>query len=124
MRKLSGKQKAFAEEYLVDLNTTQAAIRAGYSSKTAYAIGHKLLKKAEIAVIIQKGKDERSKRTGVDQDYVLTGFMELHKTAKEADDLSNTARALENLGKHVGIYEKDNKQREQNITLITRQIKK
>lgn len=55
---LNVKQRAFLMEYLKDKNATQAAIRAGYSAKTAYAIGHKLLKNAEIADAIQQKEGE------------------------------------------------------------------
>ena len=51
--KLNAQQRAFADEYLKDFNATQAAIRAGYSEKTAYAQGHRLLKNAEIAEHIE-----------------------------------------------------------------------
>jgi phage terminase small subunit len=68
---LTNKQKRFVEEYLVDLNATQAAIRAGYSQRTAYAIGQENLKKPEIASAIQAAMDARSKRVEVRQDDVL-----------------------------------------------------
>ncbi len=53
---MSAKQQRFVEEYLVDHNATQAAIRAGYSEKTAYSIGHENLKKPEIAAAIAAGE--------------------------------------------------------------------
>lgn len=65
------KQKRFIEEYLIDLNATQAAIRAGYSPETAYSIGQENLKKPEIAVAVAKAMAERSKRTGVNADRVV-----------------------------------------------------
>jgi Phage terminase, small subunit len=52
--KLNEKQKRFCEEYLIDLNATQAAIRAGYSEKTAYTIGQKLTKKTKSKRILKK----------------------------------------------------------------------
>ena len=57
---LTGKQQRFVEEYLVDLNATQAATRAGYSKATAYSIGHECLKKPEIAAAITRAQAERS----------------------------------------------------------------
>lgn len=69
---MTKKQKMFAEEYLVDLNATQAAIRAGYSTDTAYAIGSENLRKPEIRAYVDKAMAERSKRTGINQDRVLT----------------------------------------------------
>ena len=57
---MTPKQKLFAQEYLVDLNATQAAIRAGYSKKTARKIGQENLTKPDIAKEIEKGKGERA----------------------------------------------------------------
>lgn len=71
MAKLTDKQKRFCEEYLVDLNATQAAIRAGYKEKTAYAQGQRLLKKVEAQEYLTKLMDERSKRTEITADRVL-----------------------------------------------------
>lgn len=68
---MTKKQKRFVEEYLIDLNATQAAIRAGYSPDTAGAIGAENLKKPEIKSRIDKAMAERSKRTGINQDRVL-----------------------------------------------------
>ena len=75
---LTKKQKRFCEEYLIDLNATQAAIRAGYSTQTAYSIGDENLKKPEIKNAIDKALAERSKRTGVNADRVI---LELAKLA-------------------------------------------
>lgn len=75
---MTKKQKRFIEEYLIDLNATQAAIRAGYSSDTAYSIGNENMKKPEIKACIDKAMAERSRRTGVNADRVI---MELAKIA-------------------------------------------
>jgi len=84
---LTDKQKRFVEEYLVDLNATQAAIRAGYSAKTAGSIGEENLKKPEIAAAIQEAMDARSKRTEITADRVLQelakiGFADIRKAVK------------------------------------------
>lgn len=68
---LTEKQKRFVAEYLVDLNATEAAKRAGYSEKTAYSIGFENLKKPEIQDAIQAAMDARSERTGITQDMVI-----------------------------------------------------
>lgn len=68
---MTKKQKRFVEEYLIDLNATQAAIRAGYSPETAGSIGAENLKKPEIKSRIDKAMAERSRRTGINQDRVL-----------------------------------------------------
>ena len=70
-RKLTEKQKRFCEEYLLDLNATQAAIRAGYSASRASEIGYQLLQKTTVQNYIQKKQAERSERTGITQDRVL-----------------------------------------------------
>ena len=65
------KQKRFIEEYLIDLNATQAAIRAGYSPATAKDIGCENLAKPNIRAHIDRAMAERSKRTGVNADRVV-----------------------------------------------------
>lgn len=72
------KQKRFVEEYLIDLNATQAAIRAGYSPDTAKSIGSENLTKPNIKAAIDRAIAERSRRTGINQDRVL---LELAKVA-------------------------------------------
>ena len=68
---LTEKQARFVAEYLVDLNATEAAKRAGYSEKTAYSIGFENLRKPEIQEAIQFAMDARAKRTEISQDRVL-----------------------------------------------------
>lgn len=71
---LTPKQQRFVEEYLVDLNATQAAIRAGYSEHTARSIGHENLTKPEVVEAVAAAKAERSKRTEITADLVLQGL--------------------------------------------------
>lgn len=78
MGKLTKKNEVFCDEYLIDLNATQAAIRAGYSVESAGSIGSELLKKPEIRARIDRAMAERSKRTGINADRVL---LELGKIA-------------------------------------------
>ena len=75
--KLTLKQRRFCEEYLVDLNATQAAIRAGYSPKSAYAIGRENLRKPYIATEISERFEARSERTGVTADHVIEELSKL-----------------------------------------------
>ena len=106
---LTEKQKAFVREYLVDLNATAAAKRAGYSEKTAYSVGNENLTKPEISKAIQKAMQERQERTQVTQDMVV---QEISKVAfKDAADFSeselkyaNKLKALDMLARHVGLY--------------------
>jgi phage terminase small subunit len=65
------KRQRFVEEYLVDFNATQAAIRAGYSPKTAYAQGCRLLKKADVRAAVAKGTQAKGERSGITQRRVL-----------------------------------------------------
>lgn len=75
---LTVKQRMFVEEYLIDLNATQAAIRAGYSAKTADQQGSRMLANVKVQQAISERMAERSKRTGVNQDRVV---LELAKIA-------------------------------------------
>ena len=89
---LTNKQKAFVKEYLVDLNATQAAIRAKYSKKTAGAIGEENLKKPDIAKAIQAEMDKRGKRTEITADKVLQelaklGFADIRNVFNEHGQL-------------------------------------
>lgn len=65
------KQKRFCDEYLTDLNATQAAVRAGYSKKTAYSIGEENLRKPEIKEYIEKRMAEKESQLIADQDEVM-----------------------------------------------------
>lgn len=69
---LTAKQQRFVDEYLVDLNATQAAIRAGYSQKTARQVGAENLTKPVIADAVAKAQASRSDRVQIDSDWVLT----------------------------------------------------
>ncbi len=87
MAKLNDKQQCFVDEYLIDLNATQAAIRAGYSVKTADQQGSRLLANVKVQQAVSEKMAERSRRTGVNQDRVV---MELAKIAfVNASDVIN-----------------------------------
>jgi phage terminase small subunit len=77
MAELTAKQKRFIAEYLIDLNATQAAIRAGYSAKTAKVIGQENLTKPDIQAELQKAMAKREKRTEITQDRVLKELAKL-----------------------------------------------
>jgi len=84
---MTPKQEAFVREYLIDLNATQAAIRAGYSADTAGSQGHDLLKKPEIVASIANAQAKRSARTEITQDMVIRelakiGFADMRKLLK------------------------------------------
>lgn len=84
---LTAKQRAFVREYLIDLNATQAAIRAGYSEKTAGQVGAENLKKPEIAKAVDAAMKIRAERTDITADRVLKelakiGFADIRKAIK------------------------------------------
>lgn len=86
---LTAKQQTFVREYLVDLNATQAAIRAGYSAKTAEQQGFQLLKKTSVAAAVQAAMDKRSQRTEITADYVLNTITETIERCKQARQVLN-----------------------------------
>lgn len=71
VKKLTAKQQKFVDEYLIDLNATQAAIRAGYSKKYADRQGHKLVEKSRVSEKIQEAMNQRQKRTEITQDMIV-----------------------------------------------------
>lgn len=93
-RQLSEQRQRFVEEYLIDLNGTQAAIRAGYSVKTAQEQASRLLSNVMVQEAISKAMAARSKRTGVNQDRVV---LELAKIAfvKMTDVVDGNGRIRE-----------------------------
>ncbi len=143
MAKLTEKQQRFVDEYLIDLNATQAAIRAGYSAKTADVQGSRMLGNVKVQQAVAEAMAARSKRTGVNQDRVvlelaklafvkMTDVVDSHGRIKDTatdDDLSciesikykesdnefggsverevkisSKLKALELLGKHLGMW--------------------
>lgn len=124
-KKLTPKQQAFVAEYLVDLNATQAAVRAGYSEKTANEQGARLLANVSVADAIALAQAERARRTEISQDYVLGNLVEVTERCLQrrpvcgalgvqvADEDGNSVwtfnaqganKALELIGKHLGMF--------------------
>ncbi|AOJ10840.1 terminase small subunit [Burkholderia mayonis] len=104
MKKLTAKQQRFVDEYLVDLNASAAARRAGYSAKTAGQIGERLLKKVEVQHALAEAMKARCERTHITQDRVLRelariAFFDIRKlynadgTLKRPDLLDDEAAA-------------------------------
>lgn len=121
---LSAKQARFVEEYLIDLNATQAAIRAGYSEKTANKQGSQLLGKTGISAAIADGQSLRSNRTGITQDRVLAelakiGFSDLRMaltseggiidTQDWDDDFAGAVASMEIVRRPSGEYDDEGK---------------
>ena len=74
---LTEQKRLFAQEYITDLNATQAAIRAGYSEDSAYSQGSRLLKDAEVRELIQQYKDERARKLNITQERVLQEYAKI-----------------------------------------------
>lgn len=99
--KLTAQQNIFVAEYIVDRNATQAAIRAGYSAKTAKSQGQRLLTNVDIMDAINKQLEYREQRTLVTADYVIKGIKEVaDNTERDCDRL----KAYELLGKHLKLF--------------------
>jgi phage terminase small subunit len=125
LKKLAPKQERFIEEYLKDLNATQAAIRAGYSKRTAKSQGQRLLTKADVLARIEDLKKERSEKAQVDADWVLQNLIKVADMAMKAEpvmtydhqaqelvetgeytfDSTGANKALELIGKHIGMFD-------------------
>lgn len=101
---LTARQRRFAEEYALDLNATQAAIRAGYSRPSAHNQGGRLMRNDAVRDEIARLQAERSARTGLTADYVLIGLMRAAEERGEGASHSARVRALELLGKHLGLF--------------------
>jgi phage terminase small subunit len=116
---ITPKQRRFVEEYLIDLNATQAAIRAGYSPKTAEVQGSRLLSNAKVQAAVSEGQNNRAARTQIDADWVLKRLVENVDRAmqvvavKDSEGAStgefkyegNVAnQALGLIGKHLGMF--------------------
>lgn len=113
------KQEKFCIEYLVDLNGTQAAIRAGYSKRSATVTAARMLTKANIQEKIRELKDAQEKRTLVTADFVITGLKTIAERCMQGEevrdkdgnptgewefDSSGANRAFELLGKHLNLF--------------------
>ncbi len=107
MNKLTAKQKAFVAEYLIDLCATQAAIRAGYSEKTARSQGQRMLTNVDIAEAIQKLMAKRAERTEIDADYVISEITQVIKDRRGTGKNANPNAVLkgaELLGRHLAMF--------------------
>lgn len=130
MSELSGKHERFCQEYIIDYNGTQAAIRAGYSDASAKQTAYKLQKRDDINSRIRELQREQVKRLGLSQDYVVLELLDTYKSCREATpvmewdygerclvetgkyqfDSKGALKALEMIGKHLGMFDKKNAQ--------------
>ena len=103
-QELTDRQARFCEEYLIDLNATQAAIRAGYSKKTAREQAAQNLSKLNIQEKIAELKAERAKRTEMTQDSVIQELAAVARAEIKGVRAVDKLKALELLGKHLGMF--------------------
>ncbi len=101
---LTAKQARFVEEYLIDLNATAAAIRAGYSEKTAATIAHENLRKPKIAEAIRVGREKLSERAQITQEDVLAGLQREATNYGKGGSASARVTAWVWIGKHLGMF--------------------
>ena len=104
MANLTPKQQRFVEEYLIDLNATQAAIRAGYSEKTAKSIGQENLTKPDIQKAIKEAQEKLSNKAQVTVEMVVQGLLNEAKDLSEGSTQSARVSAWAHLGKHLGMF--------------------
>lgn len=120
--KLTAKQETFIKQYLIDLNATQAAIRAGYSEKTAQEQSSRLLSNVIIQTEIQKAMDKRSNKLEITSEYVLGSLKTIAERCMQGEpimrregdkwvesgewkfDSNGANKSLELLGKHLKLF--------------------
>ena len=100
----TAKQQRFIDEYLIDFNATQAAIRAGYSSDTAKQQGSRMLTNVDVRAAIDDAIRERSSRALVSQDAVLLGLLEEARHTGDGSSHSARVSAWAHIGKHLGMF--------------------
>lgn len=103
-RPLTPRQQAFVREYLIDLNATQAAIRAGYTATNAHVTGPRMLAFVGVREAVESAKGRRAESTDLTAEWVLQRLRENHAKAVELGQLSAANRAIELLGKHIGLF--------------------
>ncbi len=135
---LNERQKQFCNEFLIDFNGTQAAIRAGYSKNTARSIANENLTKPDIQNYLKELIQKRNERTKITQDEVITDIIEVKNRCMQKApvlfmgkqvqdengnnlwkfDSQGANKALDMLAKHTGVYEIDNKQKNSVLNLL------
>ncbi len=135
---LNERQKQFCNEFLIDFNGTQAAIRAGYSKNTARSIANENQTKPDIQNYLKELIQKRNERTKITQDEVITDIIEVKNRCMQKApvlfmgkqvqdengnnlwkfDSQGANKALDMLAKHTGVYEIDNKQKNSVLNLL------
>lgn len=100
---MTPRQERFVAEYLIDLNATQAAIRAGYSAKTAEHQGPRLLGYAQVVEAVKAAKEKRSERVEITQDHALEVLREAIERTRKGENETALARFLALEMRHLGM---------------------
>lgn len=119
MATLTAKQEMFVKEYLIDLNATQAAIRAGYSEKTANEQASRLLANVNIQEVVQNSMNDRAYKTELTAEWVLNNLKEVAERCMQAEPVldregnetgewrfehAGANKSLELIGKHLKLF--------------------
>ena len=99
-KNLTAKRSKFIDEYMINSNATQAAIKAGYSKKTAYSIGQRLLKNVEVKRELGKRHKAQSEATQTSAEWAINELRINHELARGKGDIGHSNRALEIIRKH------------------------
>jgi len=125
MSELNPKQLKFCREYVKDYNGTQAAIRAGYSKRTAQEQSSQLLSKLIVKSKIDELTGKQAEKAEIDAQWIIEKFKNIHelgiKGKKKQLNAANTA--IENIARHTGFYELDNKQQAGSLVELLKALK-
>lgn len=120
---MNSQQKQFADEYLIDLNGTKAAIRAGYSEQSARSQASQLLDNEEIAAYISEKQQAVSDKLNWSYERLVKSFADIHSRCMQGEPVLDhegnptgewkfepnaAVKSLENIGKHLGFYSANN----------------
>jgi len=134
---MTEQKKRFADKYFETLNGSQSAIYAGYSEKTSRQIAHNLLQEEEVEEYLQALRSVAAEKSGINRDWIMDRFKHIsdscvqavpvldhdgNETGEYKFDSSGANKATEMLGKIIGVFEKDNKQKENQSTVTIFQL--
>ncbi len=129
-RKLTVKQKKFVKAIAAGKSGTEAAIKAGYSKKTAYSIANQNMKKLEVKDALEKEIDSAAKKAGVDPEWVYKSLKRLHdfnsQVVEEGDEMINPAVALDSaksIGKFMRMGEKESDVKDDTLKILAETLR-
>lgn len=110
-KELDDREELFVLEYCRCLNRGRAALAAGYSEESMWEMGSRLLRRVEVLKAVEGEMQKRAKELRIDADYLVLQIHSSMLRAAEKGDEKTVVKALELLGKYLGIFEKDNRQK-------------